>query len=235
MALRPALRTDMCASGPHRNGTRAGGQLTEAVRRRPYAVVLFDEVEKAHADVFNLLLQVLDDGRITDSQGRVVSFKNTIIIMTSNLGSTYILEDDKEVARGKVMEAVRAHFRPEFINRIDEFVMFDALKKEQIKSIVRLQAERVALRLTDKKMVLDLRDSAAEYLANKGFDPVYGARPVKRAVQRDLETVLAKAILRGEFNEGDQVIVEADDRGLVLTRGTAGPLASGDVLAATAA
>jgi ATP-dependent Clp protease ATP-binding subunit ClpB len=217
----------------HLSRAHAGGQLTEAVRRRPYSVILFDEVEKAHADVFNLLLQVLDDGRITDSQGRVVSFKNSIIIMTSNLGSTYLLEENKDTARDNVMAAVRAHFRPEFINRIDEFVLFDALNKEQIKGIVRIQAARVAKRLVDKKMTLDLRDSAVDFLANKGFDPVYGARPVKRAVQRDLETVLAKAMLRGEFNEGDTVVVEADDRGLVLSRGQVqNSLASGDAMQA---
>jgi ATP-dependent Clp protease ATP-binding subunit ClpB len=196
----------------------AGGQLTEAVRRKPYSVILFDEVEKAHADVFNLLLQVLDDGRITDSQGRVVSFKNSIIIMTSNLGSSYILESS-DAARDAVIGAVRAHFRPEFVNRIDEFVIFDSLKKEEIKEIVRLQAKRVGKRLEEKKMALNLQESAVEYLADKGFDPVYGARPVKRAVQRDLETALAKAMLRGEFGEGDEVIVEADNLGLLMRRG----------------
>lgn len=196
----------------------AGGQLTEAVRRKPYCVILFDEVEKAHADVFNILLQVLDDGRITDSQGRVVSFKNALIIMTSNLGSQFLLEDS-DAAREAVMEVVRGHFKPEFINRIDEFVLFDALKKDQIKRIVRLQAARVADRLREKRMGFELRDSAADWLADKGFDPVYGARPVKRAVQRELETVLAKAMLRGEFVANDTVVVEADDRGLVLTKG----------------
>lgn len=188
------------------------------MRRKPYSIVLFDEVEKAHADVFNLLLQVLDDGRITDSQGRVVSFKNSIIIMTSNLGSNYILESP-DVARDAVMGAVRAHFRPEFVNRIDEFVLFDSLQKEQIKSIVRLQARRVGERLASKKMALELRESAVDFLADKGFDPVYGARPVKRAVQRELETALAKAMLKGEFGENDVVLVDADSMGLVLRRG----------------
>jgi ATP-dependent Clp protease ATP-binding subunit ClpB len=214
-------------SAPDEPCIRAGGQLTEAVRRKPYSVILFDEVEKAHADVFNLLLQVLDDGRITDSQGRVVSFKNSIIIMTSNLGSTFILEDPA-TARDKVMQAVQMHFRPEFINRVDEFVIFDALKKDEIKKIVRLQAHRVAMRLMDKKMALDLRESAVEFLADKGFDPVFGARPVKRAVQRDLETVLAKAILRGEYGEGDTVVVEADSRGLTLSIGHLGAAAVGE-------
>ena len=212
-----------------------GGQLTEAVRRRPYSVILFDEVEKAHADVFNLLLQVLDDGRITDSQGRVVSFKNSIIIMTSNLGSTYLLEDDKDAARDKVMAAVRGHFRPEFINRVDEFVLFDALRKEQIREIVKLQARSVAKRLQAKKMALDLRESAIDFLANRGFDPVYGARPVKRAVQQNLENKISKAIIRGEFGEGDCVVVEADDRGLVLSRGQVNAMASGDAMQAARA
>ncbi|WIA37072.1 hypothetical protein OEZ86_014046 [Tetradesmus obliquus] len=203
-------------------GYDEGGQLTEAVRRRPYAVILFDEVEKAHADVFNVLLQVLDDGRVTDSQGRVVSFKNTIIIMTSNLGSAGVLEalEDKIAARESVMMAVRSHFRPEFINRIDEFIMFDPLEQEQIKAIVKLQVKRVAERLRDKKMKLELRESAVDYLARQGYDPVYGARPVKRAVQRELETGLAKAMLRGEFEEEDTVLVDAGhDGGLVFSKG----------------
>ena len=201
----------------------AGGQLTEAVRRRPYSVILFDEVEKAHADVFNLLLQILDDGRCTDSQGRVVSFKNALIILTSNLGSSYLLGDkgeDDEEARESVMAAVRSHFRPEFVNRIDEFVIFDALRRSEIKRIVQLQAERVAERLLSQRMRLEVRDSALNFIAEKGFDPVYGARPVKRAVQRELETALAKAILKEEFGEGDSVVVEADNRGLILSRGT---------------
>ena len=196
------------------------------MRRAPYSVILFDEVEKAHADVFNLLLQILDDGRVTDSQGRVVSFKNCIIIMTSNLGSSFILENPDD-AREHVMDAVRSHFRPEFINRIDEFVLFDALNKDEITEIVRLQAARVSKRLGEKKMALELRDSGAAFLADKGFDPVFGARPVKRAVQRELETVLAKAILRGEFQEGDAVVVEADDQGLLLSR-SALPVSSDD-------
>ncbi|KAK9904142.1 hypothetical protein WJX75_005374 [Coccomyxa subellipsoidea] len=194
-------------------GYEEGGQLTEAVRRRPYAVVLFDEVEKAHADVFNILLQILDDGRVTDSQGRTVSFKNTILIMTSNLGSQAILEGmaarDQERVRETVMAMVKASFRPEFVNRVDEFVVFEALKLNEIRQIVRLQAKRVEERLAEKKIKLELHESAVDYLATKGFDPVYGARPVKRAVQRDLETGLAKALLRGDFGEEDTVVVEA--------------------------
>ncbi|EFJ52304.1 hypothetical protein VOLCADRAFT_79066 [Volvox carteri f. nagariensis] len=212
-------------------GYDEGGQLTEAVRRRPYAVILFDEVEKAHADVFNVLLQILDDGRVTDSQGRVVSFKNAIIILTSNLGSANILEmasllknDEKATKtaiKDLVMGQVRSHFRPEFVNRIDEFIIFDPLSQEQIASIVRLQARRVAERLAEKKIGLQLTESAVRHLAAVGYDPVYGARPVKRAVQRELETNIAKALLRGEFVEDDTIVVEADELhgGLLLKHG----------------
>jgi len=197
-------------------GFEEGGQLTEAVRRKPYCVILFDEVEKAHPDVFNVLLQILDDGRVTDSQGRVVGFKNAVLIMTSNLGSGSMLESmgsvdpaAVEASRDRVMAAVRANFRPEFINRIDEFLFFDPLNLVQIKQIVGLQVARVAKRLKDKKMTLEVADSAMEFIAARGFDPVYGARPVKRAVQRELETPLAKALLRGDFEEEDTVVVEA--------------------------
>jgi len=192
-------------------GYDEGGQLTEAVRRRPYSVVLFDEVEKAHADVFNILLQILDDGRATDSQGRTVSFKNCIIILTSNLGSAAILGagGDRDAARDAVMGAVRAHFRPEFVNRVDEFVVFDGLAPDQIAAIVRLQAKRVADRLAPRKIKLTLDESAIDYLAAVGYDPVFGARPVKRAVQRELETGLAKALLRGDVVDEDGVIVSA--------------------------
>eukprot|EP00884_Botryococcus_braunii_P017669 jgi/Botrbrau1/4586/Bobra.60_2s0072.1 len=194
-------------------GYDEGGQLTEAVRRRPYAVVLFDEVEKAHGDVFNVLLQILDDGRVTDSQGRTVSFKNAIIIMTSNMGSTVILEGmgkaSSEEIKEEVMELVRGHFRPEFVNRIDEFVLFEGLNKEQIRRIVRIQANRVAERLAARKIQMILEDSAVDYLAEKGYDPMYGARPVKRVVQQELETGLAKAILRGDLSEDDTVVISA--------------------------
>lgn len=206
-------------------GYEEGGQLTEAVRRRPYAVILFDEVEKAHGDVFNVLLQILDDGRVTDAQGRTVNFKNTVIILTSNIGSAAILEameSDPSLVRDRVTSQVRAHFRPEFINRIDEFIVFQGLQKEQIQSIVRLQAERVSQRLAEKKMRMELGDSAVEYLAERGYDPAFGARPVKRVVQQELETALAKGILRGDFGDGDVVIVEApggaEATALVLSR-----------------
>ena len=198
-------------------GYEEGGQLTEAVRRRPYSVVLFDEVEKAHADVFNVLLQILDDGRVTDSQGRVVNFKNTLIILTSNLGSGAILDaldrpetpTKSEELKDEVMGMVRSHFRPEFVNRIDEFVVFEALKRDQVAAIVRLQVKRVQERLAPKKITLSLEDSAVDYLSAIGYDPVFGARPVKRAVQRELETGLAKALLRGDFGEEDTVVVSA--------------------------
>lgn len=200
-------------------GYDEGGQLTEAVRRRPYSVVLFDEVEKAHADVFNILLQILDDGIITDSQGRQVSFKNTIIILTSNLGSQAILDMGRASSNGStvsrerlketVMATVNSFFRPEFINRIDDYVIFDSLSRRQIATIVRLQVQRVEDRLRSRKIKLKLTDSAVEYLADKGYDPAFGARPVKRAVQQHLETVIAKALLRGDFGEDDTIVVEA--------------------------
>eukprot|EP00245_Coleochaete_scutata_P007436 TRINITY_DN22848_c0_g1_i1.p1 TRINITY_DN22848_c0_g1~~TRINITY_DN22848_c0_g1_i1.p1 ORF type:complete len:1006 (+),score=271.15 TRINITY_DN22848_c0_g1_i1:224-3241(+) len=198
-------------------GFEEGGQLTEAVRRRPYAVVLFDEVEKAHADVFNLFLQILDDGRITDSQGRKVSFKNAVIIMTSNIGSQYILASldndgqfDYERMKMKVMEAARAHFRPEFMNRIDEYIVFQPLDSNQIQNIVRLQIARVQKRLEERKLTLDLSDSALQLLAMMGYDPAYGARPVKRVIQQNVENELAKGILRGDFADGDTITVDTE-------------------------
>jgi ATP-dependent Clp protease ATP-binding subunit ClpB len=187
--------------------------------------ILFDEVEKAHGDVFNVLLQILDDGRVTDSQGRTVNFKNAVIILTSNIGSASILEameTDPETVKERVTSQVRTHFRPEFINRIDEFIIFQGLQKNQIKSIVRLQANRVQNRLADKKMRMDLTEDAVDHLAEKGYDPAFGARPVKRVVQQELETALAKGILRGDFAEGDTIVVEApggaEAQGLVLKR-----------------
>jgi ATP-dependent Clp protease ATP-binding subunit ClpB len=194
-------------------GYEEGGQLTEAVRRRPYAVILFDEVEKAHGDVFNILLQILDDGRVTDSQGRVVNFKNAVIIMTSNIGSASILEameTDPATVKERVTDQVRMHFRPEFINRIDEFIIFSGLKKNEIRDIVGLQINRVQKRLDEKKMKMTVEDSAMDYLAERGYDPAFGARPVKRVVQQELETALAKGILRGDFGDGDSVLVTAD-------------------------
>lgn len=197
-------------------GYDEGGQLTEAIRRRPYAVILFDEIEKAHPDVFNIFLQILDDGRVTDSQGHTVDFKNTIIIMTSNIGSQYILDlagDDSryEEMRSRVTEAMRAQFRPEFLNRVDEFIIFHSLTKGELRNIVKLQTQRLEQRLSDRKMALKLSDAAINWLAKVGYDPVYGARPLKRAIQRELETQIAKSILRGEFHDGDTIFVDVGE------------------------
>jgi ATP-dependent Clp protease ATP-binding subunit ClpB len=204
-------------------GYEEGGQLTEAIRRRPYSVILFDEIEKAHADVFNIMLQILDDGRLTDSQGRTVDFKNTIIIMTSNIGSQYILDiagDDSkyEEMRSRVMEAMRSNFRPEFLNRIDEIIIFHGLTKAQLQPIVRLQIQGLQNRLADQKLALKLSESAIDFLSELGYDPVYGARPLKRAIQRYLETLIAKAILRGEFQAGDTIFVDVEDERLTFKR-----------------
>lgn len=197
-------------------GYEEGGQLTEAVRRRPYSVILFDEIEKAHPDVFNVMLQILDDGRVTDAQGHTVDFKNTIIIMTSNIGSQYIFEyggdDDRyEEMRSRVMDAMRSNFRPEFLNRIDEIIIFHSLQKAQLREIVKIQVKRLEARLADRKMSLKLSEAALDFLAEVGFDPVYGARPLKRAIQRELETSIAKEILRGHFTEGDTIFVDVGE------------------------
>jgi len=204
-------------------GYDEGGQLTEAIRRRPYAVILFDEIEKAHPDVFNIMLQILDDGRVTDSQGRTVDFKNTVIIMTSNMGSQYILDvagDDSRYPemRQRVMEAMQNSFRPEFLNRIDEVIIFHSLRKDELRQIVKLQVQRLEKRLADRKMSLRLSDAALDFLAEVGYDPVYGARPLKRAIQRELETQIAKHILRGEFNEGDMIFVDIQNERLTFKR-----------------
>ncbi|MDQ1239419.1 MAG: ATP-dependent Clp protease ATP-binding subunit ClpB, partial [Thermodesulfobacteriota bacterium] len=189
-------------------GYEEGGYLTEAVRRRPYSVVLFDEIEKAHPEVFNALLQILDDGRLTDGKGRTVDFKNCIIIMTSNIGSTEIREyagKDEEAMRTKVMEALRYHFRPEFLNRLDDIIIFHALSMEQIKKIVDIQVARLNKRLAENKISLELDASARDLLASEGFDPSYGARPLKRAIQRLIENPLAMSILAGEFHPGETI------------------------------
>ncbi|GBF52417.1 ClpB protein [Microcystis sp. 0824] len=204
-------------------GYDEGGQLTEAIRRRPYSVILFDEIEKAHPDVFNVMLQILDDGRLTDSQGHLVDFKNTIIIMTSNIGSQYILdvagdESRYEEMQARVMEAMRNSFRPEFLNRIDETIIFHSLQKAQLRSIVKLQIGNLSDRLIEQKLALKFADIALDYLAEIGYDPVYGARPLKRAVQRYVETPIAKAILRGEFKGGDTIFVDVADERLTFKR-----------------
>jgi ATP-dependent Clp protease ATP-binding subunit ClpB len=194
-------------------GYEEGGQLTERVRRKPYSLLLLDEVEKAHPDVFNILLQVLDDGRLTDGQGRTVDFRNTVIVMTSNLGSDRIqaMSDDADYQAMKttVMEIVARHFRPEFLNRIDEVVVFHALRREQIRAIAEIQIERVARRLREQNIEIDVTAAAKDLLGEAGFDPVYGARPLKRAVQSRLETPLAKEILAGRFASGDRIRIDA--------------------------
>ena len=201
-------------------GYEEGGVLTEAVRRRPYQVILFDEVEKAHADVFNILLQVLDDGRLTDGQGRTVDFTNTLIILTSNLGSQYIanLPDDQSIesVEPQVMEIVRGHFRPEFLNRLDEIILFHRLSQANMGPIVDIQVSRVQRLLADRKVALDLTDAARAWLGRVGYDPVYGARPLKRAVQKYLQDPLADAILRGDVADGVTVKVDEGDGGLVI-------------------
>ena len=206
-------------------GYEEGGYLTEAVRRRPYSVILLDEVEKAHHDVFNVLLQVLDDGRLTDGQGRTVDFRNTVIVMTSNLGSQLIqeyssgdTEEDYTKMKAAVMGVVQAHFRPEFINRLDEIVVFRALDKKQIRAIARIQTEYLARRLAERQLNLTLTEKALDLLGNVGFDPVYGARPLKRAIQQQLENPLAKEILEGRFHPGDTVEVDAQGGHLVFAR-----------------
>jgi ATP-dependent Clp protease ATP-binding subunit ClpB len=205
-------------------GYEEGGQLTEAVRRRPYSVVLFDEIEKAHHDVFNVMLQVLDDGRLTDGQGRIVDFKNTVIIMTSNLGSRYFAEGraDSEAVRQQVMDELRAHFRPEFLNRVDEIVLFHQLTREDIKRIVEIQLVRVQKRLADQNMTLQVSDAAKELIAREGYDPVFGARPLKRVIQKRILDALSLEILSGRFKEGDKIKAVVDKKqaeALVFERG----------------
>ena len=203
-------------------GYDEGGQLTEAVRRKPYSVVLFDEVEKAHPDVFNVLLQVLDDGRITDSQGRTVDFKNTILIMTSNIGSSYLLEgiDDngniKQENQDLVMNDLRNHFRPEFLNRLDEIIMFKPLTRDNIGGIVDLVIDSVNERLKDRELQIKLTDAAKTYVADNGYDPVYGARPLKRYLQKNVETLAARVILEGKVSMGDTITFDVVDGKLAV-------------------
>lgn len=206
-------------------GYEEGGRLTEAVRRRPYQVILFDEVEKAHPDVFNILLQVLDDGRLTDGQGRVVDFKNTLIILTSNLGADVLAgargDADDEMVKAKVMQIVRGHFRPEFLNRLDEIIVFHPLKREQMKDIVEIQLIHLRAMLNERHITLALDQSALDWLAEAGYDSVYGARPLKRVIQRALQNPLATMLLQGRLKEGDAVRVSAGEGGLVLAAGDA--------------
>ncbi|MFL0730636.1 MAG: ATP-dependent chaperone ClpB [Prochlorococcus sp.] len=202
-------------------GYEAGGQLTEAVRRRPYAVILFDEVEKAHPDVFNVMLQILDDGRVTDGQGRTVDFTNTVLILTSNIGSQSILElagdqDQYKEMERRVNDALHAHFRPEFLNRLDETIIFYSLRREELRQIIALQVNRLRERLEDRKLYLEVSDAAADWLVSAGYDPVYGARPLKRAIQRELETPIAKSLLAGHYGDNQTVHVDVKEDKLVL-------------------
>jgi len=213
----------MIGAPPGYVGYEEGGYLTEAVRRRPYSVILLDEVEKAHADVFNVLLQVLDDGRLTDGQGRTVDFRNTVIVMTSNLGSQMIQEmaaqDNYPLMKSMVMAQVADHFRPEFINRIDEVVVFHPLGREQIRAIAGIQVAYLRRRLADRQMGLEVSEAALDRLGEAGFDPVYGARPLKRAIQQELENPLARRILAGEFGPDDTVVVGVGGEGLTFGKG----------------
>jgi ATP-dependent Clp protease ATP-binding subunit ClpB len=202
-------------------GYEEGGQLTEAVRRRPFSVILFDEIEKAHHDVFNVLLQVLDDGRLTDSQGRTVDFKNTVLIMTSNIGSPQILDAQQRQASYDevcllVMAELREHFRPEFLNRIDETVVFHTLKTEQLMKIVEIQLERLRARLTERRIALSVTPAALRYLGERGYDPIYGARPLKRLIQQEIETPMARQLVKGELRDGDTATVDLKDRHIVI-------------------
>jgi ATP-dependent Clp protease ATP-binding subunit ClpB len=201
-------------------GYEEGGALTEAVRRRPYQVVLFDEIEKAHPDVFNVLLQVLDDGRLTDGQGRTVDFRNTLLVMTSNIGAEYLVAqpdgEDTEKVRDVVMAEVRARFRPEFLNRIDEIILFHRLKREQMGRIVDIQLTRLQKLLDDRKITLSLDAKAREWLAEKGYDPAYGARPLKRAIQKAVQDPLSELILAGRIKDGERVSISAGKAGLTF-------------------
>mmetsp|Transcript_36509 Transcript_36509/g.79484 ORF Transcript_36509/g.79484 Transcript_36509/m.79484 type:complete len:826 (-) Transcript_36509:1309-3786(-) len=207
-------------------GYDEGGQLTDAVRRKPYSVLLFDEMEKAHPDVFNIMLQMLDDGRVTDSKGHVVNFRNCIVIFTSNVGSQDILDlsggesgmTDQELMKERVTNAMKEKFKPEFLNRIDEYVIFNSLSKTDLREIVKIEATKLEDRLAERAMKLSLSESALDYLADVGFDPVYGARPLKRTIQKNLETTVAKGILKGEFNDGDTIVVDMKDGALDVSK-----------------
>jgi len=218
-------------------GYDEGGQLTEAVRRRPYCVVLFDEIEKAHHDVFNVLLQILDDGRLTDGQGRTIDFKNSIVIMTSNVGSHRILEyrgvfggSEYDRMKTAVTDELRKHFRPEFLNRVDEIIVFHALGEEHLKEIVEIQLGRLRQRLADRKIDLELTDAARTYLVRSGYDPSYGARPLKRAIQREIETPLARKLLGREIRDGQKVVVDCRNGVLTFNGESAGDPAQGGLV-----
>ncbi|MEH6678859.1 AAA family ATPase, partial [Phenylobacterium sp.] len=212
----------MIGAPPGYVGYDEGGALTEAIRRRPYQVILFDEVEKAHPDVFNILLQVLDDGRLTDGQGRTIDFRNTLIIMTSNMGSEFLAAQAEgepvEAVRPMVMDVVRSHFRPELLNRIDEIILFKRLGRAEMDDIVGIQLQRVEKMLADRRMALSLDDSAMAWLGDKGYDPVYGARPLKRVIQKALIDPIARKLLAGELDDGAVIEVRAGEDGLEIGR-----------------
>ncbi|MBZ0103719.1 MAG: AAA family ATPase, partial [Thermoanaerobaculia bacterium] len=214
-------------------GYEEGGHLTEAVRRKPYSVILLDEVEKAHPDVFNVLLQLLDDGRLTDAQGRTVDFKNTVVILTSNLGSHHLMEgidargEISEAARDAVQAELRARFRPEFLNRLDDVVLFKPLRLEEIERIVELLAEGLRRRLADRALTLEMTPEARSLVACEGFDPVFGARPLKRFLQHQLESRIARALIAGEAPEGSTVRVEVDGGALAIRIDAPAPVPSG--------
>ncbi|MCG6537193.1 MAG: AAA family ATPase, partial [Syntrophales bacterium LBB04] len=201
-------------------GYDEGGHLTEAVRRRPYAVLLFDEIEKAHPDVFNILLQILDDGRLTDGHGRTVDFKNTIVIMTSNIGGQWIQDPalDEEEKRTRTMDLLRATFKPEFLNRIDDMIIFQSLTKGDIYQIVKIQMELIQKRIAERKLSIELTENAKNYIADNGFSPIYGARPLKRALQKLILDGLALKILEGTFGEGDNIVVDMKDGNIVMRK-----------------
>ena len=204
-------------------GYEEGGRLTEAVRRKPYSVILFDEIEKAHHDVFNVLLQIFDDGRLTDGHGRTVDFKNTVIIMTSNIGSHYLLEgitssgEIREDVREQVMNELRQHFRPEFLNRVDEIIMFKPLTLDEVKQIVRLMINDLAKRLEERRIRIDVSDKALEYIARTGYDPIYGARPLRRYIQRELETRIGRALIAGDILEGATIKIDVENDSLTVS------------------
>jgi ATP-dependent Clp protease ATP-binding subunit ClpB len=211
----------MLGAPPGYVGYEEAGQLTEAVRRRPYSVVLFDEIEKGHPEVLNVLLQLLDDGRLTDGKGRTVDFKNVVVIMTSNLGSQFIAEhtgDLSEGVRRQVTEALRQHFRPEFLNRVDEIIFFHALGIEHMKTIVDIQVRGLLKRLEDRKILVELTEAAKGFLVSEGYDPMYGARPLKRTIQRRVLDALAMRVLEGAFREGDRVRVDVGEGGLMFDK-----------------
>jgi ATP-dependent Clp protease ATP-binding subunit ClpB len=208
----------MIGAPPGYVGYEEGGYLTEAVRRRPYSVVLFDEIEKAHPDVFNIMLQILEDGRLTDGHGRTVNFRNTIIIMTSNIGGEFVqnFTMNEEERKLRTLEALRATFRPEFLNRVDDIVFFRSLSISDIERIIEIQIDRLQERLKDRKLTLELTDRAKRYIIKVGYSPVYGARPLRRAIQKIVQDALAIKLLEGAFQEGDYIVVDITDEGEVI-------------------